>query len=141
MKTYEAIIEAEKVARDLLSEAGLVDGSTKSADEIKETTDTIFWRVSVTSKDGSDKSTYATYEIDSTEPYQSMDGVVVTRKIDLILNLVTRRRKIPEIISDVNDVCLENGFTFELQSTDYEANSKAYVYTFTIGFLLTDGND
>ena len=117
-KTYQALLDTVEIAENLLKQAGLIDGLTLTPESIKTAKKPIFWYLNTKSKEASSKETYVTYSVQGLDPHDWGDGRVISRSPSVNINIFTRIRKSDDLIKDLNDVFVNNGWTFELQNSD-----------------------
>ena len=130
IKTHEAIDATIEAVKAILAGASLLDGLSLTPEQIKSTTTPIFWFINTKSKDASEKETYVTYYISGLPPIQYGDGVPVVRKASVIVEIFTRRMRVTQLTEDLNNAFLNVGWTFELQSMNYDNGNQMYVHTF-----------
>lgn len=129
-KTYQALKDVVKIVADLLLEADLVEGLSLTPEQIKSENKPIFWYINTRSKEASEKETYITYSIIDLKPNEYGDGKIISRVPSVIINVYSRERNINEIIENLNNVFVDNFWTFELQNIGFDNGTQSYNYTF-----------
>lgn len=138
-KTYQALLDTVEIVENLLKDAGLLDGLSLTPESIKTAKKPIFWYLNTKSKEASSKETYVTYSVQGLDPHDWGDGRIISRSPSVNINIFTRIRKSDNLIKDLNDVFVNNGWTFELQNSDYDGGLHFYIYTFNCRVVLMDG--
>lgn len=141
MKLYKALFNSIDEIRLLLSSAGLVEGTTLTAEQLKTTRKVLFWHIALRSEEASKKQTYATFDVLSIEPRDRGDGRVLTYKVNFQLTLFTNKEDIRSLIEEINQKAEESGWSFDLASgIEYEHTSRVFTYTFRLGKVVAYGN-
>ena len=140
MITVYSALKQTQVATELaLVNAGFVDGSLKKATEIKaENTIPFFWFMKVTSKDASEKSLYATYEISDLGPISHGDGEPNVRRARVQVNIYSRAKNIDELLEATNNSFIAIFKNFELRQIIYDTSLQVYNYSFFLSANITE---
>lgn len=136
--TSQALKDTINIVRNLLIDAGLVEGLSLTPEQIKTTVEPIFWHITTRSKDASDKPLYVTFNINELAPYNYGDGKVLARKPSVITNIYSRSRNVDELIENLNKTYVDKEWTFELRDMGFDAGLQMYSYTFLSEAVIVD---
>lgn len=137
-KTYKAIDDTIEIVKNMLLQADLLDGLSLNQTQLKNASKPIFWYINTRSKEASDKETYISYTIQSLEPHEHGDGIILSRVATVNVNIFTRRRNVDDLIKELNDVFVDSNWTFELQDIDYDSGLQFYTHTFSCQAVLVN---
>jgi len=140
-KTYKAIDDTIEIIKNMLLQADLLDGLSLNQTQLKNASKPIFWYINTRSKEASDKETYISYTIQGLEPHEYGDGIILARVATVNVNIFTRRRNVDDLIKKLNDVFVDNNWTFELQNSDYDSGLQFYTHTFSCQAVLVNEED
>lgn len=138
MNTYEGIIATERIVSNLLLNCDFVEGLSLSLSSIKVEHRPIFWPISIKNKEASEKETYITFLITNCAPSKFSDGKCSMRKMSVLINLFSRTRNVYEHIEKMNEVFLENHWTFEMQNIDFDTGNQLFIFSFIVEALIGD---
>lgn len=136
MKLYKAIQEAKTVIEDLLILAEFERGVSLTLAEVEKSIMPLFWYITLTGKSASEKETYVTYSFISCSPAAYSDGKNKGRKVTVSIDLFTRKRNVDDLIKALNDVFVDNDWSFELNSIIYDNGNQMYVHSFSVIALI-----
>lgn len=142
MKVHNVLFESLEDIKNVLTEAGLVDGVSLSETERKNSKKVIYWYISVRTAEDSKKTTYVTYRSTNFSPFQYGDGKPISYKADYQLDVFTNKENIKDLVTDLNNAFEGNGWTFELSNAEieYDVANKLFTYPFKISKVFYDKN-
>ncbi len=136
LNLYEAIVELKQSMEGNFVLAGFVDGGSLTVAKVKTETNPMFWFLQATSVEGSGKSMYIVYGINSIEPNAYGDGEILRRKAVTTVSLYSRKKNIDAQFKILNDVFIAQYSNFELGSIYYNQTESMYVYDFVVEMYI-----
>lgn len=136
LNLYEAIVELKSSMEANFVLAGFVDGGSLTVAKVKAEKKPMFWFLQATNVEGSSKSMYIVYGINSVDPATYGDGEVLRRKAITTVSLYSRKKNVNVEFSNLNTIFLENYSNFELDSIVYDTTEQMYIYSFKVQMYI-----
>jgi len=129
-KAYESIV-------DVLTEAGLVHGITLTPEQIVTTSDIIFWETFQKEDKAVRKNSYVIFDIDTLNPFEFADGLVVGRKVVATVSIYSQSRNLSALMTLINQAFINNKWTFEQKSAkSFDSTTDKFTIDYTIECLI-----
>ena len=139
MKVYQAMYQAYDSIKTVLGNAGLVDGTSLSPEQLKSSKKTLYWHLTVKSEEASKKQIYVTYELLTAAPLAYGSGKPIAYDVTIQLNIFTTKENIRTLIEKINDESEAKHWRFDLIiPPTYESQLKLYIYTFNLKLSVAE---
>lgn len=129
---YSAFKQMQSAVEKSLTDAGFIDGISLTNEQVKNESTPLFWFMQVTTKAGSEKPRYITYEIISVDPLANGDGDTILRRGIAEINFYSRDKNIDAMIDSANNKFVADLFNFEYSRVAYDNSNHLYNYTFIV---------
>ena len=140
MKVYQAMFKSFDNIKLVFDNAGLVDGTKLTLEDLKTTKGVLYWFLTVKSEEASKKQTYVTYDLLNATGSNYGDGEPMSYDVTLQINIFTNKENIQGLIENINIESELNGWKFDLATgPGYDTQIKLYIYTFNLKKVISDG--
>jgi len=131
MKLIKAMQEITDSVETTLTSAGLLDGLSLTAEEIKAATTPIYWFVYVKSSDASEKQNYLVWNYQLIGSLNG-DGEKLVYPFEVTITFYSRNKIVDTYLENIENAFISAFYTIDLSAVDYDTNRMMYSYKFVV---------